>query len=78
MPFASNAALNPAAYTIPEFCEAVRISRSHLFNLIRRGEGPNICKAGRRSIISFHSAIEWLQRNETLAGAQVTCEGEKQ
>jgi hypothetical protein len=62
--------LTPAAYTIAEFCAAYRISKAHLFNLLRRGEGPRIFRAGRRTLISAQSAIEWVRRSEALADAQ--------
>jgi hypothetical protein len=59
--------IRPAAYTIAEFCEAFRISRAHLHNLLRRGEGPACFHAGRRTLISFSSAAAWVVRNEASA-----------
>ena len=37
--------MDRVAFTVPEFCEAFRISRAHLYNLIGRGEGPVFFKA---------------------------------
>src|SRR6266446_6127247 len=47
-----------------------RLSRSHLYNLIRRGEGPAFFRAGRRVLISFQSAAAWIVRNESMADAK--------
>jgi Helix-turn-helix domain len=65
----------PAAYTIAEFCEAFRISKAHLHNLRRRGEGPAVFRAGRRTLVARASAESWVRRMEALAGA--TTRGEK-
>jgi hypothetical protein len=62
--------MDRVAFTILEFCTAFRISRSHLYNLIGRGDGPVFFKAGRRTLISYSSATAWARRMEALAGAQ--------
>lgn len=59
--------MDRVVFTIPEFCKAFRISRSHLYNLIGRGEGPAFFKAGRRTLISCDSAAAWARRMEELA-----------
>ena len=67
--------MDRVAFTVPEFCAAFRISRAHLYNLLGRGEGPVLLKAGRRTIISGASAARWTQRMEALAGAKTTTRG---
>jgi hypothetical protein len=60
-----------AAYSILEFCRAHRISRAHLYNLMKRGQGPVVMKAGNRTLISDEAAIAWRRRMES--GAQQRC-----
>ena len=69
--------MDRVAFTVPEFCAAFRISRAHLYNLIGRGEGPVVLKAGRRTLIRCDSAAHWAQRMEALAGAKPTREGSR-
>jgi hypothetical protein len=52
-----------AAYTIPEFCEAHRISESTYYNLKSKGLGPRELDAGRK-IITFEAAAEWRAADE--------------
>lgn len=47
------------AFTIAEFCEAFRLSRSGFYNAIARGEAPALMRVGRRVMISRQSAEEW-------------------
>lgn len=70
-------ALSPApvprqCFTVNEFCEAHRISRSHFYDLVRRGAGPRFFKAGLSTLISVEAAAEWRRRLEaetaTFAG----------
>ena len=60
--------MEPVAYTVPEFCEAFRISRAHLYNLIARGQGPALLKAGRSTRITSASATRWAREREALDG----------
>ncbi|MDP1650389.1 MAG: helix-turn-helix domain-containing protein [Rubrivivax sp.] len=53
-----------AAYTIAEFCDAHRISRTHLHNLMKAGHGPRIMKVGRRVLISPEAAADWRRQLE--------------
>lgn len=59
--------MDAAAYSIGEFCKAHRISRAHLYNLIKRGEGPTLFRVGRRVLVSNEAAIAWRQRMEVAA-----------
>jgi hypothetical protein len=53
-----------AAYTIPEFCAAHRISKAHFYNLCARGHGPAVMSAGKRRLVSAEAAAAWRQRME--------------
>ena len=48
-------------YTVPQFCAAHNISRSHFYVLQKRGQGPRIKKAGGRTLITKKDAKEWLE-----------------
>ena len=62
--------MDRVAFTVPEFCDAFRISRAHLYNLIGRGEGPVFFKAGRRTLISREAGAQWARRMEARAAAK--------
>ena len=49
----------PAVYTIAAFCDAHKISRTHLHSLTKSGRGPRLMRAGRRVLISPEAAAEW-------------------
>ncbi len=53
-----------AAYTIQEFCEAHRVSRSQLYKLWKQGVGPRFFYAGTKVIISFEAATDWRRERE--------------
>jgi hypothetical protein len=55
----------PAAFTVPEFCAAHRISRAMFYILARGGRGPRIMKCGRRTLVSAEAAAEWRSRMES-------------
>jgi Helix-turn-helix domain len=69
--------VQPAAYTVSEFCEAFRLSRATFYNLRQRGEGPRLLRAGRKILVSTDAAADWIRRGEALASLQPTCGGEK-
>jgi predicted DNA-binding transcriptional regulator AlpA len=56
--------LDPAVYTVPDFCKEHRISRSYLYRLWSEGRGPRRTKVGRRTLISGEAAAEWRRRME--------------
>lgn len=58
-----------AAYTIAEFCQAHRISRTHLHNLDKAGKGPRKMKVGRRVLISPEAAADWRRQLEESTNA---------
>ena len=54
----------PDAFTVTEFCERHRISRAHLYDLIREGRGPRVMRPGRRTLISREAASDWRREME--------------
>ncbi len=59
-----------SAYTIPEFCDAHRISRTHFYELAKLGKVPRLMKLGRRTLISAEAAADWRRDMEReTAGA---------
>ena len=56
-----------AAFTIPEFCNAHRISRALFYVLAREGRAPAIIKAGRRTLISAEAAARWRRDMEAAS-----------
>ena len=54
-------------YTIKEFCEVERISRSLLYKLWGQGGGPRFYRAGSRRLISRQARSEWRERLEAEA-----------
>jgi len=61
------------ASSVAGFCRQHGISRSHFYNLLKRGDGPVILKAGRRTLVSADAAAKWRRRME--ANAQPTAGG---
>ena len=60
----------PAAYSIGQFAAAFGLSRSHVYNLFQRGEGPARFYAGRRMLLSREAVSAWVSRMEALAEAK--------
>jgi hypothetical protein len=54
-----------AAYTVDEFCDAHRISRSKLYELWAAGIGPRFIQIGTKKIISIEAAAAWRLANES-------------
>jgi hypothetical protein len=52
------------AYTIGEFCEAHRISRSQFYLMLKGGDGPMLMRVGRQSRISVEAAANWRRARE--------------
>ena len=55
------------SYTIIEFCEAERISRSLLYRAWREGWGPRFHLVGTYKRISPEARREWRQEREAAA-----------
>jgi hypothetical protein len=56
-----------AAFTVAEFCEAHRISRTKLYQLWQVGLGPKVIRIGAKLIISTEAATEWRRSLENAA-----------
>lgn len=63
------AALNVAiaAYTIPEFCVAHRISRAFYYLLRSRGLAPDEAELLGRKIITHEAAARWRKQRTTAS-----------
>jgi hypothetical protein len=57
------------AFTIAEFCDAHRISRSWLYEEWKAGRGPKVKKIGTKNIITAESAAEWRASDLRAAAA---------
>jgi hypothetical protein len=58
-----------AAFTVPEFCEAHRISPAKYYEMKKEGWGPVEMEVGRRRLISYEAAIRWRRQREKPARA---------
>jgi len=56
--------MDKLAFSVPEFCVSHGISRSGFYNLLLRGDGPNVMRGGRRIVISREAAEEWRRARE--------------
>jgi hypothetical protein len=60
--------MNEPLLTAAEFCARNRISRTHLFELDRAGEGPRRIKIGRREYrISVEAERDWRKSREVVS-----------
>jgi predicted DNA-binding transcriptional regulator AlpA len=64
--------MDAQAFTIVEFCEAYRLSRSSFYNAVARGEAPALMRIGRRVMISRRSADEWREKITVVAATKNT------
>jgi predicted DNA-binding transcriptional regulator AlpA len=60
------------AFNVAEFCDAHGISRSLFYDLMKRGKGPRIIKAGVRTLITRDASAEWRRRMEMLSNRDAT------
>jgi excisionase family DNA binding protein len=49
----------PLAYTVDEFCQKARISRSTFYNEVKAGE-LEVCKVGDRTLVEPAEGRRWL------------------
>jgi hypothetical protein len=56
-----------AAFTIAEFCQAHRISRSKLYQMWAAGIGPRFMKVGVKVLVSVEAAADWRRDREQAA-----------
>jgi len=57
-------------YTVPEFCDAARISRSHFYALQRRNEGPRVARVGDRTLVLVDDVKAWVKSVTAAAGSR--------
>lgn len=49
--------------TVDEFCDiSGGISRSHFYRLMKAGNGPRVCRVGKRVFVSPEAVLEWRNR----------------
>ena len=53
-----------AAFTVPEFCAAHRISVAKYYEMKKEGWGPVEMEVGRRRLISYEAASVWRRARE--------------
>ena len=53
-----------AAFTVSEFCDAHRISRSKLYQLWAEGTGPRTMDVGTKRLISVEAAADFRRARE--------------
>ena len=58
------------SYTVPEFCQAERISRSKLYMLWAEGKGPRFFNVGTRRLISHEARTEWRRALEAASSQE--------
>jgi hypothetical protein len=63
------------AATIPQFCEAHNISRTHFYRLLKQGKAPRLMKVGRRTLIGCEAAAEWRRCMEEETAALMASPG---
>jgi hypothetical protein len=64
--------MSSGAASIAEFARSHRISRAHVYALLKRGQGPVIMKAGKRTLISDEAAAAWRRSMEQPPNDQQT------
>lgn len=55
-----------AAYSVFGFCLTHGLSRSKLYDMLRRGDGPRVMKCGTRTLISVEAAQAWRRGRERV------------
>jgi hypothetical protein len=55
------------AFSVPEFCDSHRISKSRYYELKQQGLTPDEMVVGRRRLISFEAAARWRRQREAAA-----------
>lgn len=51
-------------FSIREFCDAHRISRSRFYEMIEANQAPTLMRVGHRVLISVEAAAEWRRNAE--------------
>jgi hypothetical protein len=53
-----------AAFSVPEFCTAHRISRAFFYLLQKDGSGPRLMRVRGRTLVTAEAAAEWRRKME--------------
>jgi hypothetical protein len=56
-----------AVFTITEFCDSHRTSRSMLYKMWGEGAGPRIMRVGTKVLISAEAAADWRRAREAAS-----------
>lgn len=59
--------VEPLAYTVKQFCEAVGISLRTFYTLREKKKAPAVIRIGRRTLIRVEAAEQWLRKCEGKA-----------
>ena len=59
--------MQQSAFTISEWCDRNRISRSLFYILDRRGEAPQTFRVGKRRLVSPEADLDWRRELEAKA-----------
>jgi hypothetical protein len=59
---------DPCAFTVSEFCDRHRVSRSWLYEEWRAGRGPKFKNIGVKRIITNEAAAEWRNADQSEPG----------
>jgi hypothetical protein len=59
--------MSDQSYTVDEFCEAERLSRSMIYKLWQQGQGPRFYMVGSVRRISHDARIEWQRQLEAAS-----------
>jgi hypothetical protein len=62
-------ALYEPSYTVDEFCDAERMSRSMLYKAWAQGWGPRFYQKGCQRIITHASRLDWQREREAAAAS---------
>jgi hypothetical protein len=60
----SATSVEPAAYTVLQFCTAHNLSPAFYYKIKAQGLGPTEMKIGARRLISFEAAAAWRSERE--------------
>jgi hypothetical protein len=69
MSLQEHAPARQGAFTVAEFCDCHRISRTKLYGLWKAGTGPRVMRIGTKVLISVEAAAAWRAEREAASAA---------
>lgn len=54
-------------YSIEEFCDLLNMGKTTYYSLMKEGNGPEIKKIGRRTLITIEAVEQWLNSRNNFA-----------